>query len=63
MTVDMVGGTSQGAFCGALFARYPDDFNNQELLLQDVVGNYYEINLSVEVADIQCDIMSSNPKV
>lgn len=26
VTVDMVGGTSQGAFCGALFARYPDDY-------------------------------------
>jgi lysophospholipid hydrolase len=26
VTVDLVGGTSQGAFCGALYARYPDDF-------------------------------------
>lgn len=26
VTVDMVGGTSQGAFCGALFARNPDDY-------------------------------------
>ena len=26
VTVDVVGGTSQGAFCGALFARYPDDY-------------------------------------
>ncbi|KAG7360957.1 cyclic nucleotide-binding protein [Nitzschia inconspicua] len=26
VTVDLVGGTSQGAFCGALFARYPDDY-------------------------------------
>jgi len=27
VTVDIVGGTSQGAFCGALFARYPDDYD------------------------------------
>jgi lysophospholipid hydrolase len=26
VTVDIVGGTSQGAFCGALFARSPDDY-------------------------------------
>jgi len=26
VTVDIVGGTSQGAFCGALFARYPDNY-------------------------------------
>jgi lysophospholipid hydrolase len=25
VTVDMVGGTSQGAFCGALYAKHPDD--------------------------------------
>jgi lysophospholipid hydrolase len=27
VTIDMVGGTSQGAFCGALFARYPEDYD------------------------------------
>jgi len=27
ITVDMVGGTSQGAFAGALFAKSPDDYN------------------------------------
>jgi len=27
VTVDVVGGTSQGAFCGALFAKYPDDYD------------------------------------
>ncbi|VEU39520.1 unnamed protein product [Pseudo-nitzschia multistriata] len=27
VTVDIVGGTSQGAFCGALFARYPDNYD------------------------------------
>jgi lysophospholipid hydrolase len=27
VTVDLVGGTSQGAYCGALFARNPDDLD------------------------------------
>ncbi|KAL3921191.1 MAG: hypothetical protein SGILL_002874 [Bacillariaceae sp.] len=26
VTIDMVGGTSQGALCGALYARYPEDY-------------------------------------
>ena len=27
VSVDIVGGTSQGAFCGALYAKYPDDID------------------------------------
>jgi len=35
VTVDMVGGTSQGAFVGALYARYPDDL---EILMDECRG-------------------------
>lgn len=30
VTVDLVGGTSQGAFCGALFAKNPDSYDEVE---------------------------------
>jgi lysophospholipid hydrolase len=30
VTVDLVGGTSQGAFCGALFAQNPDSYTDVE---------------------------------
>jgi len=39
VTVDMVGGTSQGAFCGALFARYPDDYGQVLSAFRDMAAD------------------------
>lgn len=39
VTVDVVGGTSQGAFCGALFARYPDDYGKVLHAFREMAGD------------------------
>ena len=39
VTVDLVGGTSQGAFVGALFARHPDDYKQCEEACRKMAGD------------------------
>jgi lysophospholipid hydrolase len=43
LAVDMVGGTSQGAFVGALFAKDPDNFDQLEKTLREMADNMSSI--------------------
>lgn len=43
VAVDMVGGTSQGAFVGALFAKNPDNYDDLEKTLREMAVNMSSI--------------------